>query len=440
MLEIAGLSAQAGTFALRDIHLTVAKGECHAVLGPSGSGKSTLLNTVLGTLPVAAGRVRLAGVDITGLPMEQRRLGYVPQQLGLFPHLSVRDNLTYSARARRLPATQFQPLLDRLVEITGIGPLLGRRPATLSGGERQRVALVRALAADPRLVLLDEPFTALSEGLRRELWWLVKDLQRERGLTVLLVTHDLAEAHFLAERITVLIEGRPAQSGEKSAIYRRPASLAVARFLGLKNLFPARVVAADLVDCPALGGHLRVSPLTLAGEGPGERENRGPGEPLWLAIRAEHVALRLRGRSFPPWRGAVGGPLRGGAGPGRGGPAAIPHQHRLRARGALRQPGATPLRPEGGRCRMGRPAGEGPLSHAACRGGPAAGGDEWRPAASAGRAPREPYLSTNMQCHMTADASGPSSHGTGPALAWAPWSAAWAASLAWAGPSSACRS
>jgi ABC-type Fe3+/spermidine/putrescine transport system ATPase subunit len=293
MLEIAGLSAQAGAFALTDIHLTVAQGECHAVLGPSGSGKSTLLNTVLGTLPVAAGRVRLAGVDITGLPMEQRRLGYVPQQLGLFPHLSVRDNLIYSARARRLPATQFQPLLDRLVEITGIGPLLGRRPATLSGGERQRVALVRALAADPRLVLLDEPFTALNEGLRRELWWLVKDLQRERGLTVLLVTHALAEAHFLAERITVLIEGRPAQSGEKSAIYRRPANLAVARFLGLKNLFPARVMAADLVDCPALGGHLRVSPLPLAGQGSGERENRGPGEPLWLAIRAEHVALRL---------------------------------------------------------------------------------------------------------------------------------------------------
>lgn len=281
MLKLEGLNACAGDFVLTDIHLTVAEGECHAVLGPSGSGKSTLLNVVLGTLPVTAGRVLLAGQDITFLPMEHRRLGYVPQQLGLFPHLAIRDNLAYSARARKIPGTEFQPLLDRLVEITGIGPLLDRRVATLSGGERQRVALVRALAAAPRLVLLDEPFTALNESLRRELWWLVKDLQRERGLTVLLVTHDLTEAHFLAEHITVLIEGRQEQSGDKASIYRRPRSEATARFLGLKNLFPARVAGPGAVDCPALGGRFAI-----------QETGSHQGE-VWLALRAEHVALRL---------------------------------------------------------------------------------------------------------------------------------------------------
>lgn len=283
MFEIKGLHAQAGQFRLQNIHLSVDAGECHAVLGPSGSGKSTLLHTVLGTLPVTSGSVRLGGQDITDSVIERRQLGYVPQQLGLFPHLSVADNLTYSAHARKIPRSEFQPLLDSLVEITGIGALLDRRPATLSGGERQRVALVRALAAAPRLVLLDEPFTALNESLRREMWWLVKTLQRERGLTVLLVTHDLSEAHFLAERITVLIDGHQEQSGDKAAVYRRPASEAVARFLGLKNLFPARVTEPNAVDCPALGGRVAVQETV-----PGQGE-------VWLALRAEHVALRLPG-------------------------------------------------------------------------------------------------------------------------------------------------
>ncbi|MFN6961837.1 MAG: ABC transporter ATP-binding protein [Rhodocyclaceae bacterium] len=280
MLEIDKLCAQAGNFRLDGISLSMAAGECHAVLGPSGSGKSTLLNAVLGTLPVTGGRILLAGEDIGRLPTERRQLGFVPQQLGLFPHLSVLDNLTYSARARRIAETEYRPMLDRLVELTGIGALLSRRIATLSGGERQRVALVRALVARPRLVLLDEPFTALNESLRRELWWLVKELQREHGLAVMIVTHDLAEAHFLADHITVLIDGRQEQSGDKTSVHQRPASVAVARFLGLKNLFPARVLKAGGVDCPALGGFIDVAGSTL------------PAGETWLAIRPEHVALR----------------------------------------------------------------------------------------------------------------------------------------------------
>lgn len=283
MLELDRLTARAGGFRLDGVSLRVGEGECHAVLGPSGSGKSTLLHAVLGTLPVASGHVLLGGEDITRLPVERRRLGYVPQQLGLFPHLTVRDNILYSARARRLPEAEYRSLLGRLLEITGIGTLLTRRIATLSGGERQRVALVRALAANPRLVLLDEPFTALNESLRRELWWLVKDLQRERGLTVLLVTHDLTEAHFLSNQITVLIDGRMEQSGDKATVYRRPTSIAVASFLGLKNLFPARVLGPGVVDCPELGGRMAVSDGTAAS-----------GQ-VWLAIRAEHVALRTAG-------------------------------------------------------------------------------------------------------------------------------------------------
>ncbi len=244
MLEIEKLTVEVGAFRLRDVSLKVARGECHAVLGPSGAGKSTLLKAILGVLRPLGGSLRIAGDDVADAPIERRGLGYVPQNLGLFPHLTVRDNLAYSARARGLPPKEFQPVLDELVAATGIGALLERYPAALSGGERQRVGLVRALAGRPRALLLDEPFASLNESLRRELWWLLHELQRERELTVLLVTHDLAEAYFLAERVAVLFDGRVVQQGEKAEVYGRPAAPGVAEFLGVETLQPGRIVGA----------------------------------------------------------------------------------------------------------------------------------------------------------------------------------------------------
>jgi len=290
MFEVEALHTQVGNFHLQGVQFTLGEGECHAVLGPSGSGKTTLLKAILGALPLTSGRIHLGGEDITQWPMERRRLGYVPQQLGLFPHLLVSDNIRYSARARKIAPGDFEPLLEKLIEITGIGYLLQRRIGTLSGGERQRVALVRALAANPRMVLLDEPFTALNEALRRELWWLVKDLQRERGLSALLITHDLTEAYFLAEKITILIDGRQEQSGHKTVIYRHPANLAVLRFLGLKNLFPATVIETTqqeiVADCPVLGHRFR-----LQGQAP-------VGTAIRIGIRPEDILLR--DRNHPP--------------------------------------------------------------------------------------------------------------------------------------------
>jgi ABC-type Fe3+/spermidine/putrescine transport system ATPase subunit len=287
MLEVESLSVSPGNFHLREINLKVDEGECHAVLGPSGSGKSTLLNALLGILPIQDGSIRLRGVDIAHEPIERRGLGYLPQQIGLFPHLTVLDNIAYSARARGLRAPQFQPLLDRLVDATGIGILLSRFPNTLSGGERQRVALVRALASQPRLVLLDEPFASLNESLRRELWRLLRDLQSQHGLTVLLVTHNLMEAYFLADKISVLIDGEINQTGPKSAVYSRPATCAVARFLGVNNLWNGTVVAQDskmlTVECPTIGIMMRI-PETTMRPAVSTRVNVG--------ILPEHVSLR----------------------------------------------------------------------------------------------------------------------------------------------------
>ncbi len=287
MLEVESLTVSVGDFQLNDIGLNIAEGECHAVLGPSGSGKSTLLNAVLGVLPPQRGRIRLCGEDITYRPIERRGLGYLPQQIGLFPHLSVRDNLLYSPRARGIPRAQYQPLLDMLIEATGIGELLDRFPHTLSGGERQRVALVRALASQPRLVLLDEPFTALNESLRRELWWLVRELQKRQKLTVLLVTHNLIEAYVLASRISVLMGGRIRQTGDKTSVYRRPAMRSIARFLGINNLWDGVVTALNgdqvTVECPAIGVTARLP----AGDNPPPLHSC-----VTVGILAEQVALR----------------------------------------------------------------------------------------------------------------------------------------------------
>jgi ABC-type Fe3+/spermidine/putrescine transport system ATPase subunit len=289
MLELENLSVRAGDFRLRDVCLTVAAGESHVILGPSGSGKTTLLEAVLGLRAIEAGSLRLAGRDLAAVPMERRGIGYLPQRLALFPHLSVWENIAYGARARRLAEADFRPLAEALVAATGIGALLERRPGTLSGGERQRVALVRALAAKPRLLLLDEPFSALNETLRRELWWLLKRLQAEHGFTTLMITHDLAEAFFLGERISVLIDGRIRQSAAKDTVWHRPATVEVANYLGIHNLFAGTVTETGAgtatIDCPVLGQRLT---LPLPADGP----TLTPGQAVTLGIRPELVALR----------------------------------------------------------------------------------------------------------------------------------------------------
>jgi ABC-type Fe3+/spermidine/putrescine transport system ATPase subunit len=287
MLEVRSLTAGVDNFRLRDIDLVVAEGECHAVLGPSGSGKSTLLNAVLGLLPLQGGCIHLNGEDITHRPIERRGLGYLPQQIGLFPHMTVRDNLEYSPRARGVPAVQYQPLVNKLVEATGIGELLGRLPPTLSGGERQRVGLVRALASQPRLVLLDEPFASLNESLRNELWRLLRELQRQQQLTVLLVTHNLIEAYFLANNISVLMDGLIRQTGDKASVYRRPANRAIARFLGINNLWDGIVTCHKgnqlTVECPAAG----ITAFLPAGNNPPGLKTR-----VTVGILPEHIAFR----------------------------------------------------------------------------------------------------------------------------------------------------
>lgn len=298
MLELDGISAQAGAFQLKDISLSVAEGESHVLLGPSGAGKSTLLEVIIGLRTPTRGRVEFSGRDLAGVPAEKRTMGYLPQRLDLFPHLSVRENIIYGPRSRHLRAVEYEPVVDALVEATGIGPLLDRRPDTLSGGERQRVALVRALAARPPLLLLDEPFSALNESLRHELWRLVKKLQADHGFAMLMITHDLSEGFFMGDHITVLIDGEVRQTGTRDNVWRNPADVAVAQYLGIRNIFSGTVATVEpeavVVDCPVLGGRLLVNLL------PGSPQPE-VGAAVSVGIRAEFVVLR--NAEHPPKEG-----------------------------------------------------------------------------------------------------------------------------------------
>lgn len=246
MIRCQGLSVAFGGFRLEGVDLAVEPGESFFVLGPSGSGKTLLLEGILGIRRPEAGRVLLGGRDVTRLPPEARRVAYVPQDLALFPHLSVRDNVLFGLRAGgRLPA-DVEARLGRWVELLDLGAVIGRRDVrTLSGGERQRVALARALVTEPRVLFMDEPFSALDAALRRRLQVEVRDLQRRLGLTLVQVTHDPEEAFLMADHMAILMAGRIEQRGRPSELYNRPANLRVARFLMLQNLYPGRLGPRD---------------------------------------------------------------------------------------------------------------------------------------------------------------------------------------------------
>lgn len=238
MIALEQLCVDLPGFHLRDISLEVVEREFFALLGPTGAGKSVLLETVAGLLPVRSGHVFLDGQEITNLPPEQRGLGIVYQDHALFPHLDVRKNIAFGLRYHREARAG---RVDALAELLGIRHLLSRSLHGLSGGERQRVALARALVVEPRVLLLDEPLSALDPNSRHGVKRMLKDLHRETGITFLMVTHDFDEALFLADRAAVLRQGSIVQQGMVTDIFHRPADSFVAEFVGMRNVLKAEV-------------------------------------------------------------------------------------------------------------------------------------------------------------------------------------------------------
>ena len=242
-----------GTAVLDGLSLSIAGGSFVALLGASGSGKTTLLRLIAGFEAPDGGRILLDGADLDGIPPYQRPVNLVFQSYALFPHMSVADNIGYGLRREGMAADEVTRRVGDALAMVRLDGLGDRKPRQLSGGQAQRVALARALAKRPKLLLLDEPMAALDRGLREHTRNELKRLHRELGTTFVLVTHDQEEALALADRVALLDRGRLAQDGSPEDLYERPASLAVARFVGRINLIEGRTSDGGTVEIPGLG-------------------------------------------------------------------------------------------------------------------------------------------------------------------------------------------
>ena len=237
--------------ALEDVSLELRAGEVLAVLGPSGCGKSTLLRAVAGLEPVAAGSITWDGRDLAGVPTYKRGFALLFQDGQLFAHRTVGDNVGYPLRLRRTPRRQVRARVAELLELVGLSGYGDRSPATLSGGERQRVALARALATSPRLLLLDEPLSALDLTLRERLAGDLREILRASGTTALFVTHDHEEAFAVADRMALLRDGRLVQQGTLDEVWRHPVDVEAAAFLGYASVLAGEAAARVLATLPA---------------------------------------------------------------------------------------------------------------------------------------------------------------------------------------------
>ncbi len=246
MLAINDVSIDLGQFVLNHVTLEVERGDYICLVGPTGAGKTILLECVMGLQIPPTGRVTLDGRDITRLPPEDRGVGYVPQDYALFPHMNVFDNMAYGLIEHRVPAQEIRRRIEEVAELLNIDHLLERRPSTLSGGEAQRTALGRALVLQRELILMDEPFGALDQLTKRQLFKYLKAIHAELGLTVMHVTHDFGEAFGLATKVAVLLGGRLCQVGSVEDVFLRPATREVATFLGITNVWSRQ----DLLGCP----------------------------------------------------------------------------------------------------------------------------------------------------------------------------------------------
>jgi len=272
MLELENVTVRYdGVPAVVDVSLDLPDGEVLAVLGPSGCGKSTLLRAVAGLETPSAGAIRWDGRDLSGVATHKRGFALMFQDGQLFNHLTVARNVGYALRIRRTRGAEVARRVEELLALVGLEGYGGRLPATLSGGERQRVALARSLAVDPRLILLDEPLSALDAGLRERLAGDLREILRTAGTTALMVTHDHEEAFTVADRLAVMRGGRVVQVGAIAEVWRAPADAETALFLGYARVLrgeAAGVVlsAAGLPAAPAVA--VRRSALVATPEGP----------------------------------------------------------------------------------------------------------------------------------------------------------------------------
>jgi putative spermidine/putrescine transport system ATP-binding protein len=264
ILELKRCTKEYGSFtALRDIDLTVLKGEFITLLGPSGSGKSTLLNLIAGVTQPTCGSITLNGRDVTGLPPQKRDLGMVFQNYALFPHMTVFENVAYPLRARRMTRDEIKQRVARALDLVHLSAHAQKKPRQLSGGQQQRVGIARCLSYDTVMILMDEPLGALDKALREELQLELSRLHRSLGMTIIYVTHDQQEALRLSDRVVLMSDGQVVQIAKPAELYFQPRSEFAASFVGTTNMLSGIVqsggttllIGKTTLDCGAALGH-----------------------------------------------------------------------------------------------------------------------------------------------------------------------------------------
>ena len=282
-IKLDRISMRFGDFyAVRDISLEIGNGEYVTILGPSGCGKTTLIKVISGIWTPTEGKVYVDGRDVTNIPMEDRDVGYVFQNIALFPHMNLRDNVEYSPRVKDQGDERMTELSEEYLKLVGMFQRAGMLPSELSGGEQQKVAIARALASGSKMLMLDEPLSALDARVRVELRYELRRIVKKLGITVLHVTHDQEEAMSVSDRIVLMRYGAVAESGAPLDIYRRPKSVFAANFIGETNLFECTVSdwsKSGKTRVTMRGGReIRVS-----------RTDFRPGDAVVVSVRPEHV-------------------------------------------------------------------------------------------------------------------------------------------------------
>ena len=279
MISIKNLKVNLGNFLLQGINLDIKPGEYFIILGPTGAGKTVLLEAIAGLYPVLEGEVWIDGREITNQNPEKRGIGIVYQDQVLFPHLSVEENIAFGLKMRKCPKKEIKSRIEAVAEVVGISWLLKRNPVTLSGGERQKVALARALVTEPKVLLLDEPLSALDPETKERMQKELREMHRRVKITIIHVTHDFEEAIALGHRVAVLNDGSIVQVGTPPEFLRQPSSEFVARFALSRNIFNGRAEDGEgghaLVDI----GSVRLKAIT---------ESRGE---VRLSLRPEDILI-----------------------------------------------------------------------------------------------------------------------------------------------------
>ena len=274
------------TVAVDNVSLDIEPGEFFALLGPSGCGKTTLLRMLAGLEVPSEGHVLIDGRDMAEIPPNKRAVNMVFQSYAVFPHMTVAENVAYGLKVDGVPQAERDQRVQEGLDLVQLGHLAARKPDQLSGGQRQRVALARALVKKPKVLLLDEPLSALDAKLREAMRFELSQLQRKVGITFIMVTHDQDEALAIASRIAVMNKGSIAQIGTPSDLYEFPATRFVADFIGSVNMFEGKLIDDKpdeaTVSCPELDPHHIHVPHSVAGQ---------EQAPVWVAIRPEKMNL-----------------------------------------------------------------------------------------------------------------------------------------------------